>query len=86
MTTTITKKSRAEAVAEGAGATKLTALYMVDSLFETMRELLSDRQRIEIRGLLGRTHASGSAKLIRSTCCLTLSSELACGFSIQGAV
>jgi integration host factor subunit beta len=48
--TTIIKKSLAEAVAEATGTTKLTALHMVDSLFETMREMLSDGQRIEIRG------------------------------------
>jgi len=47
---TITKKILAEAVAEVTGTTKLTALHMVDSLFETMREMLSDGQRIEIRG------------------------------------
>jgi len=49
-TTTATKKDLAEAVAEATGTTKLTALHMVDSLFETMREMLSDGQRIEIRG------------------------------------
>ena len=48
--TTITKKTLAQAVAEATGTTKLTALHMVDSLFETMREMLSDGQRIEIRG------------------------------------
>ena len=49
-TTTATKKDLAEGVAEATGTRKLTALHMVDSLFETMRELLSDGQRIEIRG------------------------------------
>jgi integration host factor subunit beta len=48
--TTTTKRDLAEAVAEVTGTTKLTALHMVDNLFETMRELLSDGQRIEIRG------------------------------------
>jgi integration host factor subunit beta len=48
--TTTTKKNLAQAVAEATGARKLTALQMVDSLFETMREILSDGQRIEIRG------------------------------------
>jgi len=47
---TITKKDLAQAVAEAIGARKLTALHMVDSLFATMREMLSDGQRIEIRG------------------------------------
>jgi nucleoid DNA-binding protein len=51
--TTTTKKNLAEAVAEVTGTTKLTALHMVDSLFEAMREILSDGQRIEIRGSAG---------------------------------
>lgn len=48
--TTITKKNLAEMVAEATGTRKLTSLHMVDSLFETMRQMLSDGQRIEIRG------------------------------------
>ena len=47
---TTTKKKLAVVVAEANGTTKLTALHMVDSLFETMREILSNGQRIEIRG------------------------------------
>ena len=47
---TTTKKDLAEAVAEATGTTRLTALHAVDSLFETMRKILSDGQRIEIRG------------------------------------
>jgi len=47
---TITKRNLADEVAKMAGVRKLTALHMVDSLFETMREMLSDGQRIEIRG------------------------------------
>jgi integration host factor subunit beta len=48
--TTTTKKNLAQAVADATGTTKLTALHMVDSLFETMCEMLSDGRRIEIRG------------------------------------
>ena len=43
---TITKKDLAQAVAEAIGTRKLMALYMVDSLFETMREMLSNGQRL----------------------------------------
>jgi len=49
---TITKRDLARSIAEATGTRKLTALHMVDSLFETMREIPSDGQRIEIRGFV----------------------------------
>ena len=47
---TITKRTLAKSIAEATGTTRLTALHMVDSLFEAMREQLIEGHRIEVRG------------------------------------
>ena len=48
--TTVTKRDLAHSVAEHTGCRKIMAMKMVDILFESMRETLSQGNRIEIRG------------------------------------
>ena len=47
---TITKRDLAHQVAQSTGTKQTTALAMVDSLFEAMRDTLVEGNRIEIRG------------------------------------
>ena len=47
---TITKRDWAHQVAQSTGTKQTTALAMVDSLFEAMRDTLVEGNRIEIRG------------------------------------
>ena len=47
---TVTKRTLAVSVAEATGCRKGEAALMVDKLFEGMREILSQGNRIEIRG------------------------------------
>jgi nucleoid DNA-binding protein len=48
--TTVTKRDLAHSVAEHTGCKKTMAMKVVDTLFESMRETLSQGNRIEIRG------------------------------------